>query len=484
MRLIRALQSQRQHDKHLLDSIGRNMATAEFSPDGTLITANPQFCQTLGYAREELAGLPHRRFCAAEQADSAEYRQFWTRLRAGESFTGQFRRQRKDGRPVWLEATYMPVCDRHGQVSRVLKIARDISARAEHNRHAEHLIDAINRSMAVIEFELDGSVRRANDNFLVTMGYTEAQLHGQHHRLFCTEEYRRSRDYQAFWERLRRGEHVSGECQRVTRDGRPIWLEASYTPILDDQGRPYRVIKFASDISARVERHHAEQHSAQTAYGIARHTEQLSADGSRVILDTLERMHALAEQVRQAAAHVAHLEAQIRGISGIVGDIEQIAQQTNLLSLNAAIEAEKAGEYGKGFAVVAVEVRRLADQTAVATYDIEQMVREIQSAVSAGVMGMDKFSEEVRRGIGEVGQVGDQLTQIIQQVQALAPRVLMVNEGMQAQSTGAEQINQALVQLSEASGQTVESLRQASSAIDELNLVANGLRTGVSRFKV
>ncbi len=171
-------------------------------------------------------------------------------------------------------------------------------------------------------------------------------------------------------------------------------------------------------------------------------------------------------------------------INQVVTTIVKVAEQTNLLSLNAAIEAEKAGEYGRGFAVVATEVRRLADQTAVATYDIEQMVREIQSAVSAGVMGMDKFSEEVRRGIAEVGQVGEQLSQIIQQVQALAPRVQMVNEGMQAQATGAEQINQALVQLGEATGQTVESLRQASFAIDELNLVANGLRNGVSRFKV
>jgi len=168
----------------------------------------------------------------------------------------------------------------------------------------------------------------------------------------------------------------------------------------------------------------------------------------------------------------------------VVTTIVKVADQTNLLSLNAAIEAEKAGEYGKGFAVVAVEVRRLADQTAVATYDIEQMVREIQSAVSAGVMGMDKFSEEVRRGIGEMAQMGDQLSQIIQQVQALAPRIQMVNEGMQAQSTGAEQINQALVQLGEASSQTVDSLRQAGAAIDELNQVANNLRVGVSRFKV
>jgi methyl-accepting chemotaxis protein WspA len=164
-----------------------------------------------------------------------------------------------------------------------------------------------------------------------------------------------------------------------------------------------------------------------------------------------------------------------------VTTITRVADQTNLLSLNAAIEAEKAGEYGRGFAVVATEIRRLADQTAVATYDIEQMVREIQSAVAAGVMGMDKFSEEVRRGMQDVQQVGVQLSQVIQQVQA-APRVESVNEGMQAQASGAEQITQALGQLSEAAQQTVDSLRQSGLAIDELNQVAIGLRSGVSRF--
>ncbi|WP_296271590.1 methyl-accepting chemotaxis protein [Pseudomonas sp. UBA6323] len=202
----------------------------------------------------------------------------------------------------------------------------------------------------------------------------------------------------------------------------------------------------------------------------------------------LARMEEIMHQVMGAAdvvnGKLSILNEKAGNITQVVTTIVKVADQTNLLSLNAAIEAEKAGEYGKGFAVVAVEVRRLADQTAVATYDIEQMVREIQSAVSAGVMGMDKFSEEVRRGIGEMAQMGDQLSQIIQQVQALAPRIQMVNEGMQAQSIGAEQINQALVQLGEASSQTVDSLRQAGAAIDELNQVANNLRVGVSRFKV
>jgi methyl-accepting chemotaxis protein WspA len=200
----------------------------------------------------------------------------------------------------------------------------------------------------------------------------------------------------------------------------------------------------------------------------------------------LTHMEGTMRRVMDAAgsinAKLAVLSSKAGNISQVVTTITKVADQTNLLSLNAAIEAEKAGEYGRGFAVVATEIRRLADQTAVATYDIDQMVKEIQSAVAAGVMGMDKFSEEVRRGMQEVQQVGDQLSQVIQQVQALAPRVESVNDGMQAQASGAEQITQALTQLSEAAQQTVDSLRQSGQAIEELNRVAIGLRGGVSRF--
>lgn len=197
-----------------------------------------------------------------------------------------------------------------------------------------------------------------------------------------------------------------------------------------------------------------------------------------------ETMRGVMEAAGSVNAKLAVLNEKAVNINQVVSTITKVADQTNLLSLNAAIEAEKAGEYGRGFAVVATEIRRLADQTAVATYDIEQTVKEIQSAVSAGVMGMDKFSEEVRRGMRDVQEVGAQLSQIIHEVQTLAPRFHMVNEGMQTQATSAEQITQALSQLSEAAQQTAESLRQSSQAIDDLTLVANQLRTGVSRFKI
>jgi methyl-accepting chemotaxis protein WspA len=210
----------------------------------------------------------------------------------------------------------------------------------------------------------------------------------------------------------------------------------------------------------------------------------LAGTGHEGLTRMEETMHHVMDAAGSVNAKLAILNDKASNINQVVATIAKVADQTNLLSLNAAIEAEKAGEYGRGFAVVATEIRRLADQTAVATFDIEQTVKEIQSAVSAGVMGMDKFSEEVRRGMLDVQLVGGQLSQIINQVQTLAPRFQMVNEGMQTQATGADQINQALTQLSEAAQQTVESLRQSSQAIDDLTLVASGLRTGVSRFKV
>lgn len=203
---------------------------------------------------------------------------------------------------------------------------------------------------------------------------------------------------------------------------------------------------------------------------------------------SIGRMEATMRQIMDASgsitAKLAVLNEKTTNINSVVTTITKVADQTNLLSLNAAIEAEKAGEYGLGFAVVAMEIRRLADQTAVATYDIEKMVKEMQSAVSAGVMGMDKFSEEVRRGVEEIRQVSTHLAQIIHQVQTLTPRFQTVNEGMHAQSTGAQQISETLTQLTEAAQQTAESLRQSNMAIEQLNGAARGLQASVARFKL
>jgi len=211
---------------------------------------------------------------------------------------------------------------------------------------------------------------------------------------------------------------------------------------------------------------------------------QLANSGQTAIARMEATMHEIMDAAGAISAKLAVVNEKTTNINSVVTTITKVADQTNLLSLNAAIEAEKAGEYGLGFAVVAMEIRRLADQTAVATYDIERMVKEMQSAVAAGVMGMDKFAEEVRRGVEGIRQVSVQLAQIIQHVQTLTPRFQLVNEGMQAQATGASQISETLVQLSDSAHQTAQSLRQSNLAIEQLNEAARHLQSSVARFKL
>jgi methyl-accepting chemotaxis protein WspA len=217
---------------------------------------------------------------------------------------------------------------------------------------------------------------------------------------------------------------------------------------------------------------------------VAEQTGHLAGSGHSAITRMEATMRQIIEAAGSVSSKLAMLSEKTTNINSVVTTITKVADQTNLLSLNAAIEAEKAGEYGLGFAVVAMEIRRLADQTAVATYDIEKMVKEMQSAVAAGVMGMEKFSQDVKGGVEEVRQVTKHLAQIIDQVQTLPPRFQSVSEGMNAQATGAQQISDALTQLTEAAQQTAESLRQSNLAIDQLNGAARGLQTGVARFKL
>ncbi len=217
---------------------------------------------------------------------------------------------------------------------------------------------------------------------------------------------------------------------------------------------------------------------------LAEETGHLAGSGHAAIATMEATMRQIMESSGSIASKLAVLNEKTSNINSVVTTITKVADQTNLLSLNAAIEAEKAGEYGLGFAVVAMEIRRLADQTAVATFDIEKMVREMRTAVSAGVMGMDKFAEQVRRGVDEIRQVSSQLEQIIGRVQELTPRFQTVNQGMQSQATGAHQISETLTQLSEAAQQTAESLRQSNQAIEQLNDAAQGLQSSVTRFKL
>ncbi|WP_027556205.1 PAS domain-containing methyl-accepting chemotaxis protein [Bradyrhizobium sp. Cp5.3] len=233
-----------------VDAIGRSQVVIEFKPDGTIITANKNFLDALGYRLDEIQGKHHSMFVPAEQRDGAAYRAFWAALNRGESQTAQFKRIAKDRREVWIEASYNPVLGGDGRPAKVVKIATDITAKKVRNMADASKIAAIGRAQAVIEFKLDGTVVTANENFCNTLGYSLSEIEGKHHSLFVPPAERDGASYREFWAKLNRGEYQAGEFKRIGKGGREVWILASYNPLLDEDGKPFGVVKFATDVTA------------------------------------------------------------------------------------------------------------------------------------------------------------------------------------------------------------------------------------------
>ena len=388
-------------------AIDRSMAVVEFSLDGVVLAANVNFCQVMGYAAGELPGQHHRVFCDEAFRESQDYSAFWTRLRQGEFFRGTFKRCHKSGREIWLEASYNPVIDEQGRVVKIVKFAADITGQIEEASSMRAMVQAIERSMAVIEFDLNGTILRANDNFLRVMGYTLGEIVGCHHRMFCADAFVGSAAYADFWNRLGAGEFMAGQYLRLDRQKREVWLEASYNPVFGPDGKVYKVVKFASDITDRVLRHQAEKRSAEMAYEVALETREISLSGEKVILQTVDKMQSIAHIVGESASLVDTLGEQTVRISSIVNTIREIADQTNLLALNAAIEAARAGESGRGFAVVADEVRKLAERTGNSTSEIGDMIRTIQNEGDSVTRSMTAGLAEVGKGVDLANTAGE-----------------------------------------------------------------------------
>ena len=249
----------------IINALHKSLAIIEFEPNGRIITANVNFLRVMGYSLAEIQGQHHSLFVSPSETQSDEYRQFWQRLNAGEFISDEFKRIGKNGKEVWIQATYNPVIDSQGQVLKVVKFATDITEQKLKAVEAAGQITAISKSQAVIEFNLDGTIIGANDNFLKTFGYQANEIQGQHHRLFVTSEYANSQEYQAFWDKLGRGEYDSGEYLRIGKQGEEIWIYASYNPIYDMNGKPFKVIKYATDITAQKELEKTSKKAADLA---------------------------------------------------------------------------------------------------------------------------------------------------------------------------------------------------------------------------
>lgn len=402
---VEELERQLNESKSVLSAIYNHVAYIEFTPEGKILDANDLFLDTVGYKREEIIGKHHRIFCDSDYAKSSEYSQFWQALQGANSTSGTFMRFNANGEKLWLEATYFPV-EVNGVVTKVIKIASDITKNYVQRKSQEALTEALDKALATIEFHPDGTIIKANQNFLSTVGYSLAEIVGKHHKMFCTDSFYQNNP--RFWEELSDGQFKSGKFKRITSDGSQIWLEATYNPILDNKGKVTKIVKFASNITDRIKDNEAVSEAAQIAYESAVSSAQTAKTGSDILHDAIANSDAIVSQVLKSVDLIKNLNEQSAVIGSIVSTISSIADQTNLLALNAAIEAARAGEYGRGFAVVADEVRQLAASTSSSTNEIATVVKnnqELTNDISKQITSVSDSSEQGRELIAKVSEV-------------------------------------------------------------------------------
>ena len=372
-------------------ALDRAQAVIEFALDGTIITANQNFCDAMGYRLAEIEGKHHRVFCDPQLAQSQEYADFWERLGTGQFEGGEYKRLKKNGQEIWLQATYNPIFDADGRPFKVVKFASDVSEAKLRNAEIEARINAVDASQAVIEFDLEGTVLDANENFLRTMGYSLRQITGQHHSMFCSDDYKQSQEYRDFWLRLGRGESVAGRFHRKGNYGRDVYIQATYTPVLDLSGTPFKVVKYAFDITEQVQREKKVAGGARdmssTVRNLATSIDEISRS-SRTATDLAQETSGNAEQgveaLRASLEAIGLIQKSSTSIGEIVRVMGEIANQTNLLAFNASIEAARAGEHGVGFSIVAGEVRKLAERSSEAAQQIGKLIEESAERVDQG----------------------------------------------------------------------------------------------------
>ena len=404
-------------DAGKISAIGRAQAVIEFNMDGTIATANENFLKTLGYSLGEIQGKHHSMFVEPSERDSVAYREFWASLNRGDYLAAEYKRIDKGGKEIWILASYNPILDDKGKPFKVVKFATDVTGQKLTTADLAGQIEAIGKSQAVIQFNMDGTIITANDNFLNTLGYSLSEIKGRHHSMFVEAGERDSAAYREFWAGLNRGQYQAGEYQRVGKGGKEVWIQASYNPILDLNGKPFKVVKYATNTTAQVLARMGNERVRGMMESVAAGAEELNAsvrEISEAMTKSRQGATSAVEQVEAADSEAHRLNEAAQSMSGIVELIGNITGQINLLALNATIESARAGEAGRGFAVVAPEVKNLANQAKQAT---------------------DKIGEEIENLNGISGDVVGALARIRQAIQDVSEYVTTTAAAVEEQST-------------------------------------------------
>jgi methyl-accepting chemotaxis protein len=394
------------------ESLESEMLVITLDPDGRIQSVNQNFTVEMFYKSSDVLGRHIEDIVPAHVKADEFHHRFKAALTRGEHFAGTVRLLRGNDQEAWLRSIVQPVRSSDGRIKNFSIYASDLTRTIEASREHENLIGALVRSTAVIEFDMSGIVLTANDRFLNGMGYSLAQIKGKHHRTFCEPEEYNSAEYQGFWKRLNAGEFVAGRFKRIDSHGRVVWLEASYNPVTDANDKLYKVVKFATVITDQVNQEHAVAEAANIAYSTSLQTDSSAQRGTTVVTQAVNVMRDLARHMQQAGEGIEALNEQSLVIGTIVKTISGIAEQTNLLALNAAIEAARAGEQGRGFAVVADEVRQLASRTSKATDEIVGVVRQNQDMARDAVALMSDGKLQAEQGLALAAEAGTVIVEI------------------------------------------------------------------------